>query len=74
MVFTVNATDRDSGANGAVLYELVGESTLFHVSAGGVVTIADDLDYELQQTYQVAIYGHVRTCLISVERLRTRVV
>ena len=53
MVFTVTASDVDSGASGAVLYGLVVESPAFHLSAGGVLTIAGELDYEEQQTYQV---------------------
>ena len=53
MVFTVTATDEDTGPSGTVQYELVGDSPLFSISASGVITIAGDLDYETQQTYQV---------------------
>ena len=61
MVFTVVASDVDGGASGAVLYGLVVESPAFHLSAGGVLTIAGELDFEAQQTYQV-----VRTPYINL--------
>ena len=53
MVFTVAASDVDSGVSGAVLYGLVVDSPAFQLAAGGVLTIAGELDYEAQQTYQV---------------------
>ena len=52
-VFIVNATDRDSGLNGAILYDIVGDSPFFDISSSGVITIADQLDYETQNTHQV---------------------
>ena len=57
----MNATDVDTGLSGAVTYELVGDSLLFSISSGlGVITIAGDLDYEMQQTYQVTLHHMVQ--------------
>ena len=55
MVFTANATDADSGLGGAILFELVGSYPSFSISSSGVLTIAGQLDYETQDTYQVQI-------------------
>ena len=52
----MNATDVDTGLSGAVTYRFAVDSSLFSISSGlGVITIAGDLDYEIQQTYQVHI-------------------
>ncbi|CAI8003227.1 Protocadherin Fat 4 [Geodia barretti] len=55
VVFAVNATDRDSGLNGAILFEIVGSSPFFDISSSGVITIAGQLDYETQNTHQLYI-------------------
>jgi hypothetical protein len=57
VVFTVNASDADSGLSGAILYGLVGSSSSFAITAGGVVTIAGELDYEAQQTHQLYLHA-----------------
>ena len=46
VVFTVNATDADSGLGGAIQFELVGTNPLFSISSSGVVIISGKLDHE----------------------------
>lgn len=54
VIFTVNASDVDSGASGAVIFNpLDGVDGKFHLSEAGVITISGTLDYEARQNYQV---------------------
>jgi len=55
-IFTVNATDRDAGANGEVSYSLQDSSLPFTISPqGGVISVASSLDYETQNEYTLVI-------------------
>lgn len=56
VIFTVNASDVDSGASGAVIFNpLDGVDGKFHLSEAGVITISGTLDYEARQNYQLHI-------------------
>ena len=52
-VFTVNASDVDSGPNGAVIFQPLQGTDLFTLSPAGTITIASTLDFEEQQALQV---------------------
>ena len=52
----MNATDRDAGANGEVSYSLQDSSLPFTISPqGGVISVANSLDYESQNEYTVRL-------------------
>ena len=56
-VFVVEATDPDQGQNGDVTYSLQDTSPNrpFEISsAGGVISVSGDLDYESQNVYTVS--------------------
>ena len=52
-IFTVNATDRDAGVNGMVVFSLQDTSLPFAISSVGVVTVEGTLDRERQTDYTV---------------------
>ena len=52
-IFTVNATDRDAGQSGMVVFSLEDTSLPFAISSMGVVTVAGSLDRETQTAYTV---------------------
>ena len=55
-MFVVQATDPDQGQNGDVIYSLQDTSPNrpFEISsAGGVISVSGDLDYESQNVYTV---------------------
>lgn len=55
-VTSVTATDADAGFNGEVRYTLLGGSGRFNVDQEtGVITLADPLDRETQDTYNLVI-------------------
>lgn len=54
-VLKVEATDRDEGDNGAIIYQLV-EGTPFQIDPeSGLVTIREPLDYESRRQYTLSI-------------------
>ncbi|XP_021060781.1 cadherin-23 isoform X3 [Mus pahari] len=55
-IFIVNATDPDLGAGGSVLYSFQPPSPFFAIdSARGIVTVIQELDYEVTQAYQLTV-------------------
>ncbi|XP_051008445.1 cadherin-23 [Acomys russatus] len=55
-IFIVNATDPDLGAGGSVLYSFQPPSQFFAIdSARGIVTVIQELDYEVTQAYQLTV-------------------
>ncbi|XP_031203852.1 cadherin-23 isoform X3 [Mastomys coucha] len=55
-IFIVNATDPDLGAGGSVLYSFQPPSQFFAIdSARGIVTVTQELDYEVTQAYQLTV-------------------
>ncbi|XP_072881460.1 cadherin-23 [Hemitrygon akajei] len=55
-IFIVNATDRDQGTGGSVLYSFQPPSRFFAIDgARGVVTVQRPLDYETAQAYQLQV-------------------
>ncbi|XP_010604639.1 cadherin-23 isoform X5 [Fukomys damarensis] len=55
-IFIVNATDPDLGAGGSVLYSFQPPSQFFAIdSARGIVTVIQELDYEITQAYQLTV-------------------
>ncbi|XP_055454812.1 cadherin-23 [Psammomys obesus] len=55
-IFIVNATDPDLGAGGSVLYSFQPPSQFFTIdSARGIVTVIQELDYEVTQAYQLTV-------------------
>ncbi|XP_060225471.1 cadherin-23 isoform X2 [Meriones unguiculatus] len=55
-IFIVNATDPDLGAGGSVLYSFQPPSQFFAIdSARGIVTVIQELDYEVTQGYQLTV-------------------
>lgn len=59
-IFIVNATDPDLGAGGSVLYSFQPPSPFFAIdSARGIVTVTQELDYEVTQAYQLTVNATV---------------
>lgn len=59
-IFIVNATDPDLGAGGSVLYSFQPPSPFFAIdSARGIVTVIQELDYEITQAYQLTVNATV---------------
>ncbi|XP_078387064.1 cadherin-23 [Cetorhinus maximus] len=57
-IFIVNATDRDQGTGGSVLYSFQPPSRFFSIDgARGVVTVQRPLDYETTRAYQLQVNG-----------------
>ncbi|XP_032868636.1 cadherin-23 isoform X2 [Amblyraja radiata] len=55
-IFIVNATDRDQGTGGSVLYSFQPPSRFFTIDgARGVVTVQRPLDYETTRAYQLQV-------------------
>ncbi|XP_069741657.1 cadherin-23 isoform X3 [Narcine bancroftii] len=55
-IFIVNATDRDQGTGGSVLYSFQPPSRFFAIDgARGVVTVQRPLDYETTRAYQLQV-------------------
>ncbi|XP_042648951.1 cadherin-23 isoform X2 [Tyto alba] len=55
-IFIVNATDPDLGAGGSVLYSFQPPSDFFAIDSGrGIVTVIQELDYEVTQAYQLQV-------------------
>jgi hypothetical protein len=62
-IFIVNATDPDLGAGGSVLYSFQPPSPFFAIdSARGIVTVIQELDYEVTQAYQLTVNATVSHC------------
>ncbi|XP_071943757.1 cadherin-23-like [Antedon mediterranea] len=56
VVFTVEATDRDSGINAAIMYELVEASDLFEINpTTGNITLIATLNFEESASYQLRV-------------------
>lgn len=61
IITTVEATDRDEGAYGQVVYylqELDGENDIFSITTAhgkGVIRLVKDLDYERKSLYQLRV-------------------
>ena len=63
VVLDVHATDKDEGTNGEVLYYLKDPTVLetFHLdNSTGVISIANELDYEKRRSYEFNIYAKDR--------------
>ena len=61
VVFTLNATDADTGLSGTVVFPPLADSNLpFDLSVAGVITISAPLDYETEQEYTVRSYKRLR--------------
>ena len=54
VIFRTNATDRDIGQNGEILFSLEDITLPFEISTQGVITKQGDLDYETQTEYTVS--------------------
>ena len=55
VIFTLNATDADTGLSGTVVFPPLQDTNLpFDLSVAGVITISAPLDYELEQEYTVS--------------------
>ena len=56
VLISVTATDNDSGTNGKVFYEIVnGDITHFSVDNLGQITLIDQLNYEVERSYELTI-------------------
>ena len=56
VLISVTATDNDSGTNGKVFYEIVnGDVTHFSIDNLGQITLKDQLNYEVRQSYELTI-------------------
>ena len=56
VIFTLNATDADTGLRGTVIFPPLQDTNLpFDLSVAGVITIAAPLDYELEREYTVGL-------------------
>ena len=54
--YTLHADDKDSGNNGAVLYELVPTSSIFQVdSVSGELSLKTKLDYEIAHSHVISV-------------------
>ena len=63
VVLDVHATDKDEGTNGEVFYYLKDPTVLetFHLdNSTGVISIANELDYEKRRSYEFNIYAKDR--------------
>lgn len=59
VVFTLNATDADTGLSGAVVFVPLADPNLpFELSSAGVITISAPLDYETAAEQDYTVRSH----------------